>query len=120
LKADGPKNARLGGRGLPRTEPYEQWPTAMVLVERGGPPVRTTIIGRKEDAIRTLFEWYHSNAMLGTARYEGGTAAAVTSKALAKDLSFTRQATKMVLFYRLPTRLCPRENGVTTSEFGES
>jgi hypothetical protein len=67
LKVDGPQNMRKGEEGFHRTEPYEQWPTAMRLVERGGPPVRATVIGRKEDAMRTLFERYHSNASLDTA-----------------------------------------------------
>jgi hypothetical protein len=55
------------GKGYHRTEPYEQWPMAMILVERGGLPVRASVIGRKEDAMTTLFERYHSNASLDTA-----------------------------------------------------
>jgi hypothetical protein len=62
-----PTNVIKGEDGFHRSEPYEQWPTAMILVERGGPPVRQPSLVARKTATGTLFERYHSNASLDTA-----------------------------------------------------
>jgi hypothetical protein len=47
-------------------EAYDQWLTAKVLLERGGPPETATVIGRKRDHDGVPIGRAHSNPLLDT------------------------------------------------------
>jgi hypothetical protein len=46
---------------LHTSEAYDQWLTATILVERGGPQKRATVIGRKKDHNGNPIGRYHNN-----------------------------------------------------------
>jgi hypothetical protein len=71
-------------------EAYDQWLTAKVLLERGGPPESATVIGRKRDHDGVPIGRANSNPLLDTREYEvefaDGTVQAVTANVIAESV----------------------------------
>jgi Reverse transcriptase (RNA-dependent DNA polymerase) len=116
---------------LHTSEAYDQWLTAKILVERGGPPERATVIGRKKDHNGNPIGRYHTNALLDTReyeiQYEDGTVAAVSSNIIAEGIysavdqegrSYT--ILKSIQDHRFTDKAIMKENGFTTNQNGVS
>jgi hypothetical protein len=116
---------------LHTSEAYDQWLTAKISVERGGPPERATVIGRKKDHNGNPMGRYRSNALLDTRQYEiqheDRTVAAVSSNIIAEGIysavdqeGRSNTILKSIQDPRLTNKAITKENGFTTNQYGVS
>jgi hypothetical protein len=126
-KPEQPETVFKEEEDLHTSEVYDQWLTAKILVKRGGPPERATVIGCRKDHNGSPIGRYHSNALLDTReykfQYEDGTVQAVSSNIIAEGIysavdqegrSYT--ILKPIQDHRFTDKAIMKENGFTTNQ----
>ena len=111
------------------SDAYDKWLTAKILLERGGPPERATVIGRRRDHDDIPIGRYHSNPILDTREYdiefEDGTVQAVTANIIAEsilsqvdDEGRSYMVLRNIVDHRKTTEAIEKEDGKTVNAYG--